>query len=127
MGGTSQHGVDAHTSPRSLGVVRTRSMAGFGTGLCLAVPVDGKHVPPSIFYKDHHTLDEIETMIRKKVLSKNRDQLWAELDHLFVRKPEIDLHDFRKHILHMGVELSNEACKHLFQKYDKDKSGRVDA
>ena len=40
---------------------------GNATGLCLAVPIDGKNVPTTIFYKDHHTLKEIETMIRNKV------------------------------------------------------------
>jgi len=36
------------------------------TGLCLAVPIDGKNVPSTIFYKDHHTIKEIEGMIRTK-------------------------------------------------------------
>ena len=44
-------------------------MANLSTGLCLAVPVDGKNVPSTIFYKDHHTLGEIEGMIRNKVNS----------------------------------------------------------
>merc|ERR1712094_78622 len=66
-------------------------------------------------------------MIRQKVMTKNREQLWSELDHLFVRKPFIDKHDFRRHILHLGVELSNEAASVLFQKFDKDKSGTIDA
>jgi len=97
------------------------------TGLCLAVPVDGRGVPPTIFYKDHHTLEEIENMIRKKVMTKNRDQLWNELDSLFTRKPYINKRDFRKHVLHMGVELSEQAAAALFQKYDKDGSGHIDA
>ena len=51
-------------------------MSNTTTGLCLAVPVDGKNVPPTIFYKDHHTVDDIENMIRQKVLKKNREQLY---------------------------------------------------
>ena len=88
---------------------------------------DGKNVPNTIFYKDHHTLKEIEQMIRNKVshqnthvaslyfrhcfvppklnnrlfsqcLGKNRNQLWSELEHLFMKKPVLNRDDFRKHV-----------------------------
>ena len=52
---------------RFFAVVGMAASGGNATGLCLAVPIDGKNVPTTIFYKDHHTLKEIETMIRNKV------------------------------------------------------------
>ena len=52
--------------------------------------------------------------------------MWEELEHLFARCPTMNPQKFSQHIQKLGIELSQEALRALFDKYDRDKSGQID-
>jgi len=95
------------------------------TGYPLTIPDRGIPVA-ELPYREQHTLESIEKMIQQKVAQKNRDAMWAELEHLFKRVPRMDAQQFRKHIRKLGIDLSVEALDALFNKYDRDRSGYID-
>ena len=61
-----------------------------------------------------------------QVKKKNPIAMWEELEHLFARCPTMNPQKFSQHIQKLGIELSQEALRALFDKYDRDKSGQID-
>ena len=61
-----------------------------------------------------------------QVKQKNSIAMWEELEHLFARCPTMNPQKFSQHIQKLGIELSQEALRALFDKYDRDKSGQID-